>query len=289
VLKGTYSLTPNQSKRISYAGLDAGPVKIESSGGVPIIASMRVAYFDGSNWTSFSELMGLPSSQLTTSYTFPWYNNLDLDSQLRFGNVGTSNTNVKVYVGGVLKGTYKVLPNQSKRISYAGLDDGPVKVTSSGGVPIITSMRVAYFDGSNWTDYSEMMGLPTGSLDTQYSFPVYDNVNHNSQLRFGNVGTSNTNVKVYINGVLKGTYPLIPNQSKRVSYSGLDSGPVVVQSSGGVPIIASLRVAYTPDGGVTWTSFAEMMGLPQSQWTTAYIFPWYNSVDLDTQLRFGVP
>jgi len=64
---------------------------------------------------------------------------------------------------------------------------------------------------------------------------------------------------------------------------------VVIQSSGGVPIIASLRVAYTPDGGVTWTSFAEMMGLPQSQLTTSYYFPWYNNVDLDTQLRFGVP
>ena len=80
----TYNLTPNQSQRISYVGLDSGPVVIQSSGGVPIIASERVAYFNGSAWTSFAEMMGLPQSQLTTTFVFPWYNNLDIDTQLRF-------------------------------------------------------------------------------------------------------------------------------------------------------------------------------------------------------------
>jgi hypothetical protein len=35
--------------------------------------------------TSFSEMMALPASQLDTTYWLPWYNNLDLDTQLRFG------------------------------------------------------------------------------------------------------------------------------------------------------------------------------------------------------------
>jgi hypothetical protein len=35
--------------------------------------------------TSFSEMMALPDSQLDTLYWLPWYNNIDLDSQLRFG------------------------------------------------------------------------------------------------------------------------------------------------------------------------------------------------------------
>ena len=52
---------------------------IQSSGSVSIIASERVAYFDGSAWTSFAEMMGLPQSQLTTTYVFPWYNNVDID------------------------------------------------------------------------------------------------------------------------------------------------------------------------------------------------------------------
>jgi hypothetical protein len=285
--KGNFTLLPNASRRVSYAGLNAGPVVV-SSNGQPIIASLRVAYNDGTAWTSFSEMMGLPSNKLTHSYVFPWYNNLTLNSQLRFGNVGTVPTDVTVTIAGQVYGPYNILPNGSYRISYPGLDKGPVKVTSSGNVPIIASMRVAYHDGTAWTDFSEMMGLPTSALSTHYSFPVYDNVTYNSQLRFGNVGTTLTNVTVTINGVVQNTYPVAPNQSRRVSFP-LNSGPVVIQSSGGVPIIASLRVAYTPDAGLTWTSFAEMLGLPQSQLSTSYLFPWYNNFDLDTQLRVGIP
>jgi hypothetical protein len=37
------------------------------------------------------------------------------------------------------------------------------------------------------------------------------------------------------------------------------------------------------------TSFSEMMALPASQLDTIYWLPWYNNLDLDTQLRFGVP
>jgi len=36
-------------------------------------------------------------------------------------------------------------------------------------------------------------------------------------------------------------------------------------------------------------SFSEMMGLPANQLDTTYWLPWYNNVDLITQLRFGVP
>jgi len=286
VLKGTYTLAPNASQRVSYVGLNDGPVKVESNG-QPIIASLRVAYFNGSAWTSFSEMMGLPSGQLTTSYSFPWYNNVDLNSQLRFGNVGVASTDVTVTVGGIPQGTYTLAPNQSKRVSYAGLNNGPVVIQSSGGVPIIASERVAYFNGSVWTDYSEMMGLPTAVLSTSYSFPVYNNLNLNTQLRFGNVGASSTTVTVTIGGVLKGSYVLAPSQSQRVSYAGFNSGPGVIQSSGGVKIIASERVAYF--NGSVWTSFAEMMGLPVEQLTTTYLFPWYNNMDLNTQMRFGVP
>jgi hypothetical protein len=32
-----------------------------------------------------------------------------------------------------------------------------------------------------------------------------------------------------------------------------------------------------------------MMGLPGNQLATAYVMPWYNNVDLNTQLRFGMP
>jgi hypothetical protein len=204
--------------------------------------------------------------------------------------VGTTATDVTVTVGGVAKGSYRLLPNQSTRVSYAGLNAGPVKVTSTRNVPIIASMRVAYTpdNGATWPEFSEMMGMPTSSLSTSYSFPVYNNVDLNTQLRFGNVGASATTVTVTIGGVVKGTYTLAPNASQRVSYP-INSGPVVIQSSGSVPIIASMRVAYLDTSINKWTSFAEMMGLPKEQLTTSYLFPWYNNVDINTQLRFGVP
>jgi hypothetical protein len=39
----------------------------------------------GNTPTSFSEMLGLPNSQLNTTYWLPWYNNLDLFTELRFG------------------------------------------------------------------------------------------------------------------------------------------------------------------------------------------------------------
>ena len=37
------------------------------------------------------------------------------------------------------------------------------------------------------------------------------------------------------------------------------------------------------------TSFLEMMGLPMSQLDTTFWLPWYNNIDMTSQLRFGVP
>jgi Zn-dependent metalloprotease len=52
-------------------------------------------------------------------------------------------------------------------------------------------------------------------------------------------------------------------------------------------IVAAERVVYKVNG--TNTSFSEMMALPNIQLDTTYWLPWYNNIELDTQLRFGVP
>ena len=286
VIQGTYNLAPNQSQQIIYSGLDNGPVRVQSSG-APIIASLGVGDFNGSVWTSHSELMGLPQGQLSTSYMFPWYNNVEINSQLRFGNVGNTAATVTVTVGGVIQGSYTLAPNESQQVSYPGLSNGPVKVESSNGASIVASMRFAYFNGSHWTNHSETMGLPTASLSTKYFLPIYDSMNHNSQLSFGNVGNSTTIVTVTINGVQRSSHSISPNQTLRVSYPALNNGPVVVESSGGVPIIVSERVRYS--NGSALTNFSELIGLPFNQLSTTYFFPWYNDVNLDTQLRIGVP
>src|SRR6185369_3350027 len=99
---------------------------------------------------------------------------------------------------------------------------------------------------------------------------------------FANVGVANTTVTVKIAGVVKGTYDLIPNQSARVSYAGLNNGPVELKSSGGVKIIATERYAWQANG--IYSSITEMMGLPFEQLTDTYLFPWYNNATMDTQL-----
>jgi len=183
VVRGTYPLNPSQSLRVNYPGLDSGPVEVKSSGGVKIIASLRDAWHNGSKWTSYAQLMGLPQSQLSDTYLFPAYDNVSLDGQLRFGNVGTTPTTVTVTINGVVMGSYPLNPSQGVRVNYAGLDSGPIEVKSSGGVKIIASLRDSWFDGTNWTSYAQLMGLPSTQLSTVYLFPAYNNVTYDNQLR----------------------------------------------------------------------------------------------------------
>jgi hypothetical protein len=92
-------------------------------------------------------------------------------------------------------------------------------------------------------------------------------------------------IDVYIGGSLKGSYFLNQGQSTRQNYASLDSGPVIVESTNGVPIISSIREAWE-NNGVT-TSFAQLMGLPAGQLSNKYVYPGYNNVTLDEQLRIG--
>src|SRR5690348_4919929 len=82
-----FPLISGASLRVSCTGINSGPVKIVSD--IPIVAAERVIYNVNNTATSFSEMMALPEGQLNTTYWLPWYNNMDLDTQLRFGNVTT--------------------------------------------------------------------------------------------------------------------------------------------------------------------------------------------------------
>ena len=92
-------------------------------------------------------------------------------------------------------------------------------------------------------------------------------------------------INVYIGGNLQGSYTLEPGSSQRVNYAGLDSGPVRVVSTNGLPIISAIRSAWAVNG-VT-TSFSQLMGLPLEQLSDTYVFPGYNNVTLNDQLRIA--
>jgi hypothetical protein len=136
--------------------------------------------------TSFTEMMALPNSALDTTYWLPWYNNRDLDTQLRFANVhDTQTATVHVYVGGAeMTGSpFTLLAGESTRKSFPNVNDGPVQIVSD--VPIVAAERLIYKVNGVNTSFSEMLALPNAQLDTTYWFPWYNNVDLDTQLRFG--------------------------------------------------------------------------------------------------------
>jgi hypothetical protein len=288
MLGSPFNLPPGASTRQSFAGISNGPVKIVSN--VAIVAAERVVYkAAGGVDTSFTEMMALPNSQLDTTYWLPWYNNVELDTQLRFANVSGSTATVRVYIGEQeMQGSpFTLGPGASTRQSFAGISNGPVRIVSN--VLIVAAERVVYKVNNTPTSFSETMALPNRQLDNAYWLPWYNNATAelDTQLRFANVSNTTATVRVYIGGQeMQGSpFSLAPGASTRQSFAGISNGPVQIVSD--VPIIAAERVVYKVDG--LGTSFTELMGLPDSLLDSIYWLPWYNNIELDTQLRFAIP
>jgi hypothetical protein len=79
-----FMLPAGAMTRKAYAGVNRGPMQVVSD--QAIVAAERVIQKVDTVQTSFSELMGLPASQLDTVFWLPRYNNADLDTRLRFGS-----------------------------------------------------------------------------------------------------------------------------------------------------------------------------------------------------------
>jgi hypothetical protein len=286
---GIHPTLPGESQRVSYPEVNNGPVKIESRDAIPFLAAERVVYKTaGGVGTSFTEMMGLPNSQLDTIYWLPWYNNAtaELDTQLRFANVSGSTATVHITIGGVeMEGSpFTLGPGTSTRKSFPGISAGPVKIKSD--VNIVAAERVVYKAAGVNTSFSEMMALPNSQLDTTYWLPWYNNKDFDTQLRFANVSDVIATVHMYIGGEeMPGSpFKLAPGASTRQSFSGVNNGPVKIESD--VNIIAAERVVYKAAGNLG-TSFSEMMAFANKQLDTMYWLPWYNNKDFDTQLRFA--
>ena len=286
-LLDTYPLNPGASARQSIAGANNGPIHVFNTDPAAIIAAERVIFRVNGVPTSFSEMMARPNHQLDTILYLPWYNNVDLDTQLRIGNVGAPTASVRVFIGGVeMPGSpFILLAGESTRVSFAGVNDGPVRITSSGN--IVASERVIYKVNGVPTSFSEMMALPGRQVNPTYFLPWYNNVDLDTQLRVGNVSASIATVHVFIGGVemLGSPFKLVAGESTRISFAGVNHGPVRIVSD--VNIVAAERIIYKVNG--VPTSFSETMALPAGQLNTDYWLPWYNNIDLDTQLRFGIP
>jgi|GEM_PF-2912971 len=277
----SYSLVSGQSQKASYPGINNGPVKIIDTRDTPLIGAERVIYKVKGVQTSFTELMGLPEGQLDNVYWLPWYNNKDLDTQLRIANATDNPATVTVTIGGVEMPTLNLAAGESTRVSYQNVNDGPVKIESNQ--EIVAAERVIYTVQGVQTSFSEMMALPESQLDKTYWLPWYNNLQLDTQLRIANVTDQPATVQVTIGGVTMAPLNLAAGESTRVSYTDVNDGPVQIKSN--VDIVAAERVIYKVNK--VQTSFSEMMALPESQLDTTYWLPWYNNKDLDTQLRIG--
>jgi hypothetical protein len=281
-----FSLAPGASLRKSFPGIDKGPVRIQSN--QTILASERVVYKVNGVNTSFSELMALPRKQLASTYWLPWYNNRTLNTQLRFANVSGRDATVTVTIGGTEMGTFSLPPGASLRKSFAGIEAGPVKIESNADdVRIVASERVILRANGLDTSFSEMMALPDSQLNNTYWLPWYSSKGLDTKLRFANVSSSPASVRVYIAGKeMPGSpFSLPAGDSVMAGFPGIDKGPVRIVSN--QKIVASQQVLYRVNGVAE--SFSEMMGLPASQLAATFWLPWYNNVEVNTQLRFGVP
>jgi M6 family metalloprotease-like protein len=278
-----FTLDAYSSARKTFSGVNAGPVQIVSDR--DIVASERLIYSVNGTPTSYSEMMALPNSQLDNTYWLPWYNNKTMDTQLRLANVSGTDASVHVLIGGteVTGSPFALAAGASTRKTFSGIDKGPVQIVSDQN--IVASERVIYSVNGTDVSFSEMMALPNNQLHTEYWLPWYNNKTMDTQLRFVNTGATDTNVQVIIGGQDMGSFILAAGASTRKTFSGIDKGPVHILSDQN--LVVSERVIYSVNG--TPTSFSEMMGLPGDMLYFTNWLPYYNNVDLDTQLRFATP
>jgi hypothetical protein len=287
--QGRLGVPDGASTRTGFAGVDNGPVKIESTNGMNILAALRVIWREPGFRASYSEMMGLPKEQLSTEYWFPWYNNAvpaSLDQGFRIGNVSSAPTAIEVWVGTSRIDSFNLNPGDSTRVSY-DVDNGPIRVVCadcSGSAKIIAALRVIWKEPGSRFSYSEMMGLPKEQLSSEYWFPWYNNATPASMdqgFRIANVSSTESNtVEVWVGTTQLDTLTLEAGASTRVSYN-VDNGPIRIvcttcsDSDNDDKIIAALRVIWKEPG--FRASYSEMMGLPKEQLSSEYWFPWYNN------------
>ena len=185
------NLGAGASIRVGY-GINNGPIRITCTTCNPansndrIIAALRVIWKEPGQRTSYSEMMGLPTEQLSNEYWFPWYNNVDtasMDQGFRIANVDNSAHTIKVFLGASQVGTdINLAAGASTRVGYA-VNSGPIRIdctTCGSNDNIIAALRVIWQEPGYRTSYSEMMGLPVEALSTEYWFPWYNNLFPNS-------------------------------------------------------------------------------------------------------------
>jgi hypothetical protein len=162
----SFNLGAGASVSKFYNGVANGPVLVESTNGVNIFASEHRNY-----QSSFSETLGFPDNQLTTTYWFTRYAyNANVRTWVLIANPTNQTAEVSVYIGNSATplASYSLLPGTAVTPFYNGVANGPVQVVSTNGVNILASEHRNY-----QTSFSETLGYPEDQLTTTYWFTRY--------------------------------------------------------------------------------------------------------------------
>ncbi len=295
---GSYLLGPSDS-RFEVYDIVGGPLVVSSVAGSKIVASLYELKRAGASgeYNGQSEMMGLPSTQLSDRYLIPIYFGMwpgYLDASLAFANVDTVSTTVEVKIAGVSQGTYNMPPSTSMVVKYA-LDGGPVEISSNNGAKIVASLiqwRRPTPSGG-WTGVAQSMALPLEKISNSYVMPRYNGTDpslYNAVL-MANVDSVPRTITVKIGGTVMGSYLLEPSDSRFEVYNVV-GGPLVVSSDVGSKIVASLYELKRAGGTGEYNSQSEMMGLTTSLLSDKYLIPIYFGMwgnYLDASLYIGVP
>ncbi len=203
-----------------------------------------------------------------------------LDFHVRFAQ------KADIAIANSLKGHYFLPTNDVLKTSYQAELNGPVKVTSTDGLPIFASQRAVYGNSFN-----ELMGYPSDQFATEYWFPWYDGIYMKTWILVGNPSSSQTAyVDIYIGGVKKNAtpYDIRPGNNITPKFNGLVGGPVRVVSVTGAGTPSPLNI-FASERSTFHSSFNEVMGVPFDQFTTEYWFPWYDNTYMKTWVLVGNP
>jgi uncharacterized protein YkwD len=278
----------------------ATPYTYSISGRIGTHGGINLSYLDGTTKTVKTDVNGNYIIRVSSNwsgtitplhdcYTFSptsrSYNNVTTDQTAQdytasFDNAsGCANTNV--FIGSTLKGNYAIPSGGQVSPRYPAAFAGPVQVVSTTGQDILVSERQIY--GGSFT---ETLGIPDAQLTTDYWFPWYDGMTMSTWISIGapDTNSADAQVDIYIGGVKVNTSPYVVSAGGQVSpsFPGTFDGPVEVVSTNGQDILVSERQIYG-------SSFTETLGVPDSQLTTDYWFPWYDGMTMSTWISIGVP
>lgn len=247
-LMGNYSVPAGGTIAPDFPGTMNGPVRVIATNGQPLSVSSRVI-FKG----AFNEVGGKATSQLAPEYFFTWYDQQSVGMQtwIVVGNQGSQTAEVGIYVAERLVGLYSIPAGGRVTPNYPNLMNGPVRVASTNGQPLIVGQRSLY-KGS----FEEVPGTSSAQLSSSQWFAWYDNASSGMKtwVLVGNQSTQTAEVDILIGGVVTGHYSIPAGGRVTPAYPDRMDGPMQIVSTSGRPeLVVSQRTIFN-------NSFDELPG-----------------------------